>query len=243
MLLFSVADAWISSYILFELPTRIFSIQVDDTCRTLIALKHDTLIPALTLTFKQKLLHWTSLLFSSTSYWLWTGPSCTVEIFNCEHDKKEDTSSAKCHCFSKGFLYVRQETRLRAGRLGEVDWIYKVCLRQHSYAPPSAFYPVNQFCCFVLLKERRLWKRMLSACRSSLLVHTVCRSRLMLLPGSTCSVIMSEADSARMRNFFKFIMSLSSLTRLRVKPDSLQELRFGFACLGRKSQIWLVLCC
>lgn len=61
---------------------------------------------------------------------------------------------------------------LRMG-LREVDWIYKVCLPQHSDAPPSAFYPVNQFCCFVLFKELCLWKRMLSACRFSLSPHDV----------------------------------------------------------------------
>lgn len=151
-----------------------FSVQVDES---LIALEQEAFIPALTLILMQKLLHWSSLLFSSTSCQLWTAPTCTVTIFNCEYDKKkEHMSSATCHCLNKGYLYVRQETKLFAERLREVDWIYKVCLPQHSDAPPSAFYPVNQFCCFVLFKELRLWKRMLSACRFPLLLHTVCHT-------------------------------------------------------------------
>lgn len=127
-------------------------------------------------------------------------------------------SSAKCHCLNNGLLCVKVDQAVCRER--EVNWIYKVCLPQHSDAPPSAFYPVNQFCCFVLFKELCLWKRMLSACRFSLLLHPVCRSRLMLLPGSACCIIMNEVDSARMQNLLKFIMSFGSLSLLSVKTDS-----------------------
>lgn len=99
-----------------------------------------------------------------------------TDIFNCKYQEKERMSLAKRCCLNKGYLYVRQETRLFAERLREVQWIYKVCLLQHSDAPPSGFYPVNQFCCFVLFKELCLWKKMLSACRFSLLLHAVCHT-------------------------------------------------------------------
>lgn len=121
-----------------------------------------------------------------------------------------------------------------------MDWIYKVCLPQHSDAPPSAFYPVNQFCCFVLFKELRLWKRMLSACRFSLLLHTVCRTDpgCDVAAGSACCITMYEVVSAITPNFFNFIMSSSSC------PETwflAWVLSFGFGWSGKKSQIWLVL--
>lgn len=63
--------------------------------------------------------------------------------------------------------------------------IHKVCLLQHSDASPSAFYPLNQFRCFVLFKELCLWKGLSSACR---LPH-IPTETLRLLPLGRCTIM------------------------------------------------------
>ena len=73
-------------------------------------------------------LFWTVSISSDILLWIWDPVQPSVPV------------QTKVSCLQRG---------------KEVDWIHKVCLPHHSDAAPSAFYPLNQFCCFVLFKLRK----------------------------------------------------------------------------------------